>query len=136
PGEVSADSNDSTVTGNSTVNLDTNTPITITLKDTWRNPKSGVAAAYITLSATASNSITQPSSATDANGVTTGQIQWSNIGEKTVSVAISTITLVQNDGSTPDADGYLDDTHIITAETKAASTTIKGGTKIRGGTKL
>jgi hypothetical protein len=136
PGEVSADSNDSTVTGNASSYVDTNVTITVTLKDTWKNPKSGVAAAYITLSATATNNITQPSSATDANGQTTETINWSDTGEKTVSVAISTISLVQNDGSTPDADGYLDDTHVITAETRPASTTIKGGTKIRGGTSL
>ena len=136
PGEVSADSSDSTVTGNTTVVLDTDTTITITLRDTWRNPKSGVAAGNITLSATATNTITQPSSDTNASGVTTGLVRWSDTGEKTVSVAISTIPLVQNDGSTPDADGYLDDTHTITAEVRAASTTIKGGTKIRGGTKL
>jgi len=135
PGSISADVNDSTVTGDASVNTNTNTTITITLKDTWRNPKSSVPAADVVLSATPTETITQPSSPTDASGVTTGQIKWSNIGDKTVTVTIQTSTLVQNDGSTPDADGKLDDTHTITV-VFSAKVEIKGGTELRGGSLL
>lgn len=136
PGSISADVNDSTVTGDASVSTDTNSTITITLKDTWRNPKSSVPAANVVLGATATEIITQPSSATDANGVTTGQVKWSNVGEKTVTVTIQTSTLVQNDGTTPDADGKLDDTHTITVVVSANAVKIKGGMKLRSGSLL
>ncbi|KKR34468.1 MAG: hypothetical protein UT63_C0001G0035, partial [Candidatus Gottesmanbacteria bacterium GW2011_GWC2_39_8] len=132
PGSISADPNDSTVTGDASVSTNTNTTITITLKDTWRNPKANIPAADVILSATSLNEITQPSSPTDANGITSGQIRWSNTGEKIVQVTIQNSSLVQNDGSTPDADGKLDDTHTITVFF-TAKVEIKGGTELRGG---
>jgi hypothetical protein len=115
PGDISADSNDSSVTGNATVADSTPLTITITLKDTWRNPISGVAAGNVVLAASGGGeSITQPSSPTDSSGQTTGSITWSTSGSKTVSATIGTVTLVQNDGTSADADGKLDDTLGVT----------------------
>ena len=133
PGEISAHVNDSSVTGNSTGGTDTQHVMTITLLDTWENPISGVSSSYITLSGTGSPSITQPSSNTDVNGQTTGSMSWSGAGSYTVSVQISTVSLVQNDGSTPDADGYLDDTHGITISVQPFSSGLRGGSTIQGG---
>jgi hypothetical protein len=137
PGEISADSSDSTVDMDSSTGApDTPYTVTITLKDTWRNLKASVAAANIIIGATAASNITQPSSATDASGVTTGSVYWTNTGAKTVDVTISNVSLVQNDGSTADVDGKLDDTHVITITIPPAVMGISSGVKIKSGTRL
>lgn len=136
PGDVSADSNDSTITGNAAADTGQAVTITITLKDTWRNPVSGVTASHITLDATATRGITQPTVNTDINGQTTGTITWSSGGSKTVTAAIATTPLVQNDGVTPDADGLLDDTHNVSITLAGLKSSTRGGTIIRGGSRL
>lgn len=137
PGEISADPADSTVVMSSATGFsETPYTVTITLKDTWRNPKESVASANITIAASASSSVTQPSAPTNASGVTTGSVTWTSIGAKTVDVTISTVSLVQNDGSTADADGKLDDTHSITISVVPSSTGINSGSKIKSGTRI
>ena len=137
PGDVSADSSDSTVTGVTNIPTGTLDTITITLKDTWRNPLSGISSSDITLASSGGGeTITQPSSATNGSGQTTGSIQWSTAGGKTVSAAISGVSLVQNDGTTPDADGKLDNTLGVTVNTSYTGTQIKGGVNIKGGTQI
>ena len=72
--------------------------ITITVKDGSGTPMSGVA---VTLSATGnSNSITQPASATDVNGVTTGTLGSTGAGSKTVTAVAGGVTLNQQPGVT------------------------------------
>lgn len=133
PGSISANTNDSSVTGSSSVVKNAATTYTITLKDTWRNPKSGVPAADMQLS-TSGGTYTQPASPTDANGQATGQITFTTVGNKTVRVLISNSTLVQDNGSTLDADGYLDNTQAVSVQGVAGEVVVKGGTKIRSGT--
>lgn len=135
-GSVSGAATDSQVSGNSTVAQNAVYTVTITLLDTWQNPKSGVAAANIVVSATGAPSITQPSSATNASGQTTASITWATIGSKTVSVQITGVSLVQNDGVTADADGFLDKTLTLNVNPPPGSSTFLGGTTIRGGAKL
>lgn len=137
PGDVSGDPSDSTVvasTGSALVEVPVT--ITITLKDTWRNPVDSVPAAHITIGATAASSITQPSSPTNASGVTTGSLNWTNSGSKTVEVTISTTPLVQNDGVTADADSKLDDTETVEISFPPAVLGISSGVKIKSGTKI
>jgi hypothetical protein len=137
PGEISADANDSTVVmASATGFTETDYTVSITLKDTWRNPKASVAAANIAIGATAASTVTQPSSATDATGLTTGSVSWTTTGAKTVDVTISSVSLVQNDGSTTDVDGKLDDIHSITISVPSVSTGITGGVRIKSGTKI
>ena len=133
-GNASGASGDSTIIGAATGTLNNPHTVTIILKDTWQNSKSNISAANIIVSATGTPSITQPSSNTDANGQTTADLTWASTGSKTVSVQISGITLVQNDGTTPDAGGFLDDTLLVTIDMPAADGRIRGGAIIRGGT--
>lgn len=135
-GEVSGAASDSTVTGSSSVVTNVALTVTITLLDTWHNPKIGVNSTYIVISGTGGPSITQPSVNTDASGQTTGDLTWTGTGSQTVTIAINTISLVQNDGSTADADGDLDDTHSVTINLPAGSSRLQGGTTIQGGTTL
>jgi len=136
PGSISANTSDSTVTGDASGSTETPLVMTITLKDTWRNPISGVNSSYISLSGTGSPSVIQPSSNTNASGQTTGSLSWTSGGAQTVSVQISTVSLVQNDGTTPDADGYLDNTHGITLTVQPFSSGLQGGSTIQGGTTI
>jgi hypothetical protein len=138
PGSVSGHVDDSLVTGNATGTQGSPFTVTITLRDTWRNPVPGVLAGYITVSATGSPSITQPSVNTDSNGQTTATLTWAGTGTYTISVAIGTITLVQNDGVTADSDGFLDDTHEVTINAPGGgpSSGIRGGTRIQGGVRI
>lgn len=138
-GSISADTSDSTVTGNSTVAINTPLTVTITLYDTWENPKVGITAAHITLVSTG-GSFSQPSVDTDSNGQTTGTVQWASAGSKTVQVQISTDSLVQNDGSTADSDGFLDNTLAVTATGGGGggpvNTSIKGTLRVKGNTRI
>jgi hypothetical protein len=136
PGDVSANINDSSITGGTTVQINSTYLVTITLLDTWENPVSGVASGNITVSATGSPSVTQPSAATDASGLTTADVSWPGTGSRTVSVNITSISLVQNDGTTADADGFLDDQLTVDVELPAGSSRIQGGATIQGGTTL
>jgi hypothetical protein len=132
-GAISAHPDDSTITGPATVQQNVSNTYTVTLRDTWRNPKSGVNQANIIFSAGSGASITQPTSATNASGQTTASIQWSLTGNRTVLVEISGVTLVQNDGTTPDADGFLDDTLEVSVVPPTADARIRGGATFRGG---
>jgi len=136
PGNISAHNLDSSVTGNATGSTSSPVTVTITLLDTWRNPISGVLSSNITLSGTNSPTINQPSSNTNASGQTTGDLTWAGTGAQTISVQITGVSLVQNDGSTADADGYLDDTHAVSINPPTGSSRLRGGTTIQGGTIL
>lgn len=135
PGNISADINDSLVAAVSPVNKLGYSAITITLKDTWRNPKSGIPTGDIVISGNPSEVSAETLTPSDASGIATGQINWSAEGGKTVMITIQNSTLVQNDGVTPDADGKLDATATVTVveNTKAI---IKGGSVIRGRTTI
>jgi hypothetical protein len=136
-GNISADTSDSTVTGNASVVRDSPLTVTITLRDTWRNPKVGVLAANIVVSGTTSPSVTQPGSNTDSNGQTTASLTWSSAGNQTVSIQINSVSLMQNDGTTADGDGFLDDTHVVSVTLPAGSSSvIQGGTRFQGGTRI
>lgn len=138
PGSISANNLDSTVTGSASGYTYYFQTITITVKDTWRNPKTGVNKSYIVVSATGSPTITQPSTDTDANGQTSAVITWPGTGSFTVSASINTIPLVQNDGITADLDGILDQTLAVSISSppSTTSTLLKGGTQIKGGTRI
>jgi hypothetical protein len=137
-GSISGAATDSSITGNSIVTRGSPLTVTITLYDTWHNPKAGVGAANIIVSGTNTPTINQPASATDASGQTTADLTWSALGAQTVSVQISGVSLVQNDGVTPDANGFLDNTLSTTVSLTGPGidSVISGGTTIRGGTKV
>ncbi len=136
PGNISADTNDSFITGPTNYNLNTDANYTVTLRDTWRNPVSSVSISNITFEATAASTITQPTLVTSADGKTQAAIKWSTSSSKTVDVAISTVTLVQNDGTTTDADGKLDNTLTVTVTSIGVKSAIKGGVQFKGGSKI
>ena len=137
PGSISANTSDSTVTGNATGYSYYNQTITITLKDTWRNPIPSVDKSYIIVSGTGSPTIVQPAANTNASGVATSVVTWASAGSYTVSVTIATATLVQNDGATVDADGKLDQTLAVTiSDLASVSSRVVGGSTIRGGSTL
>lgn len=135
-GSISAHPSDSFITAASTVGENEALSITVTLRDAWQNPKTGVPPANIIIYATGPANITQPSSATNSNGQTTGSIIWSTRGTYEATVEIDGLSLVQGDGSTPDTDGFLDDSHTIEVILPGADARIRGGATIRGGTTI
>ncbi len=135
-GDVSADSNDSYFVIVDNARAAQTVPLTITLRDTWRNPISGVPFNDITINATSTATITQPSSNTDSNGQATGSVSWSDEGIKTVTVGVGGSTsLVQDDGVSADADGLLDDTHDVDIKFKV-QVHIEGGVNLNDGVNL
>jgi hypothetical protein len=69
--------------------------ITVTVKDALGNP---VAGASVVLAATGvGNSVTQPASPTDANGVATGHLSSTTVGAKVVSATIGSTLVTQTD---------------------------------------
>jgi hypothetical protein len=134
-GSISADVSDSTVTGNASVYVNTPVTVTVTLYDTWENPKSGITASHITL-VSSGGTISQPSANTNSDGITTGTVQWASSGSKTVQVQITTDTLVQNNGTSTDADGYLDNTLSVLVEAAASAERVKGNVRLKGNLRL
>jgi hypothetical protein len=112
---------DSTITGSATGYKDHDVTITITLKDTYQNPKASVLGSDIDLSGTtATFSTTTSPSTTDASGVSTAALNWSTNGAKTVTATIAGV-------------GTLSSTLAITISTQPPKSLIQGGTTIRGG---
>lgn len=137
PGKISASSTDSLILG--LAYSAPNSPLTVQvhLKDTWRNPVPNVNKSYITIYGTGSPTIVQPLNNTDSSGIAQGTITWTNTGVYTVTVGINTAELVQNDGSTLDADGLLDAVKSVTvSNTLIPSSILRGGTIINSGTTI
>ena len=108
----------------STTNINTNVTIDITLWDTWENPLGGFGGGNISFTGTTGQfSVTTAPGDTNASGVTSGVIQWSTQGTKTVTVAVS-------------GHGTLSDTHAVTVGAPTPRGLIQGGSIIRGGSRL
>jgi len=90
PGPVSA--SDSTVDATTPVTADgsSTSTITVTAKDAQGNPIPGIPAAQVVVAATGTgNTLTQPSSPTDANGQTTATLASTKAESKTVTATVS-----------------------------------------------
>ncbi|HXJ32144.1 MAG TPA: Ig-like domain-containing protein, partial [Gemmatimonadales bacterium] len=80
----------STVTAATPISAGGSSTIDVTVKDGSNNPMSGVT---VTLSATGSNTITQPSAATDALGHTSGSLSATVAGSNTITAVAGGVTL-------------------------------------------
>ncbi len=80
----------STVGAVSPISAGGSSTIDVTVKDGSNNPMSGVT---VTLSATGSNTITQPSAATDALGHTSGSLSATVAGSNTITATAGGVTL-------------------------------------------
>ena len=104
--------------------------ITITAKDQFGNPISGIAAANVVLSVNpvSGSTLTQPTSATNASGVTTGLLHSTSAGSKTISVTINgtliTQTAVVTVNAGAPATGAIVATPNATVEANLAGTTV------------
>ena len=102
PGPVSADQSTVEATTPVAASVDPNGPkstITITAKDAYSNPIQGIAPENIVVSSTGTgNTITQPTTATDASGQTTATIHSTKPETKTITVTISS-TAITDDAS-------------------------------------
>ncbi len=135
-GDISAHSDDSTIVTDQSASINELVVLTITLRDTWQNPISGVATSNIIVSAGGSAAITQPSSPTNASGITVADLTWAQRGIYQIYTEIQSVPLVQNDGLTADADGFLDQQLSIEILSEPGSSRIRGGTRIQGGSIL
>jgi hypothetical protein len=107
--------------------LNPGTSDTITLKDCFGNAETGIPAANILLQTDPTGTVTQPNSATNSSGQTTGSISWATISAKRVYVSLSGQTLVGSDANTADSDGYLDMIPIVVVGQSTGGTSPNGG---------
>ncbi|MFH0895857.1 MAG: Ig-like domain-containing protein [Bacteroidota bacterium] len=95
PGPVDANQSSVTTSTNS-ANLNSYVVVTITAKDQYGNPISGIAPVNVVIAVSGGgNTVVQPVVATDSNGQTTGSFTSTVQGDKTVSVTINGTTLIQ-----------------------------------------
>jgi len=86
------------ISATASVNIGADSTITVTAKDAYGNVISGIAANQVVLAATdtgSGNTLTQPSSATNGSGQTTGTLSSTYPEAKTVSVTISSVAITQ-----------------------------------------
>ena len=129
PAPVSA--SDSIVDATTPVTADgaSTSTITITAKDAYGNPIPDIPAAQVVVAATGTgNTLTQPSSATDANGQATATLASTKAETKTVSVTISgtpisdTAQVVFEPGAVSDTESIVDATTPVAADGASTST--------------
>jgi len=129
PAPVSA--SDSIVEATTPITADgsSTSTITITAKDAYGNPIPDVPAAQVVVASTGTgNTLTQPSSATDAGGQTTATLASTVAETKTVSVTISgtaitdTAQVVFEPGAVSDTESIVEATTPVTADGASTST--------------